>query len=95
MTCFAMDQHQLSCACCTAFEAISDKCIPIQGATQDCTYLTLGEDMHPMNEWREWIIELLQNAHHKAKASGLTGASVSYNTHMHHPRKSYKQAWAC
>jgi len=49
----------------------------------------------PMNEWQEWTIELLQDAHHKAKAPGLASASVSYNTHMHHPRKSYKQAWVC
>ena len=76
-------------------KAVGNACIPIQGATQDCTYLTRREDMHPVNEWQKWTIEQLQNAHHKAKASGLTSASVSYNTHMHHPRKSYKQAWVC
>jgi len=48
--------------------------------------------MHPTSEWQEWTTEQLQNAHHKAKAPGLTGASVSNNTHVHHPRKSYKQA---
>lgn len=76
-------------------EAVGDACIPIQGATQDYTYVTRKEDMHPMNEWQNWTIEQLQSAHHKAKASGLTSASVSDNTHMHHSRKSYKQAWVC
>ena len=48
--------------------------------------------MHPMHEWHKWTIELLQNVHHKAKDPGLTGASVSCNRYVHHPRKRYKQA---